>query len=234
MFGLLRNNRLVYKSRREVGGGVTAFSFAVKKGTWVAQPGQHGVVAVSMTARKPFSIASAPEEEDVLIATSLRSGSAFKRRLQSLREGDHVFLRGPVFTYGQRLAIEDRGSWSVLLAQGVGITPFRSILSHHTLAGTDLKTSLIHVAGGGHAFREDTERWTTEARYLDRAGDFRAAVSSAAKDDREQVFYVAGAPAFVSSTVTLLREQGVPRQRIKEDRYLFYKPGSNLAELTRP
>ena len=229
MFGLLRNNRLVYRGRREVGGDVTAFAFTPKTGQWRAVPGQHGIVALSTTARKPFSLASAPEEDQVLIATSLRSGSAFKKRFAALREGDEISVRGPVFTYGQRFTVEDRGARAVLLAQGVGITPFRSILAHHALTGTGVETSLVHVAVDGHAFREDTEKWATAAVYVDHAEAFRTAASAAAGDGQGRTFYVAGAPAFVSSTTALLRDEGVDPRRIKEDKYLFYKPGRNLA-----
>ena len=229
MFGLLRNHQLVYRSRQDVGGGVTAFVFDPAEGKLDAQPGQHGMVAVSAGARKPFSLASAPEEEHVLIATSLVSGSAFKKGMGALREGDEIGMRGPIYTYGQRFTIDDDVSRAVLLAQGVGITPLRSILAHLDLTGRTVETSLVHVAADGHPFREDTERWTTRSTYVDHAADFRAAASSAAADDRERMFYVAGAPAFVSSTTTLLREQGVGPSRIREDKYLFYKPGKNLA-----
>lgn len=48
---------------------------------------------------KPFSLASAPEEDRVLVGTSLASASAFKQRMSALRPGDRVTLRGPVNTF---------------------------------------------------------------------------------------------------------------------------------------
>lgn len=228
MFGLLRNHRLTYQDRYDTGGGVTAFAFTTDSDLR-ARPGQHGILAASATSRKPFSLASAPEEERVLIGTSLASGSPFKRRLADLRKGDQLAMRGPIYTYGQHFMVDHDARSAVLLAQGVGITPFRSILAHLALAGTDIATSLIHVSKGGHAFREDTERWATKSYYPDHADDFRAAASTAA-DNGQASFYVAGAPGFVSSTTALLRERGVNPRRIHQDTYLFYKPHTNLAE----
>lgn len=233
MFGLIRHHRLVYRSREEVGGGVTAFAFTPKE-ELNAQPGQHAIVAVSTTARKPFSLASAPGEDHVLLGTSLASNSTFKRRLNALREGDEIAIRGPIYTYGQRFAIDDDVTRAVLLAQGVGITPIRSILGHLALTSRSVETSVVHVATHGHPFREDTERWSTTSTYVDHAADFRAAASSAAADHQRRTFYVAGAPAFVSSTTQLLRAQGVDPGSIREDKYIFYKPGNNLAAPKHP
>lgn len=230
MLGLLRHHRLVYRSRRDVGGGVTAFAFTPVKDRIMARPGQHAIFAVSTTDRKPFSLASAPEEEHVILGTSLASNSAFKRRLATLREGDQIAIRGPVYTYLKPFGIDDTIPGAVFLAQGVGITPFRSMLAHLELSGTSVTTSLVHVASRGHAFREETEGWATRSSYVEDATTFRDTVGSVVAGNRDEVFYVAGAPAFVSSAVALLREHGVARPRIRDDKYLFYNPRTNLAD----
>ena len=229
MFGLVHNHSLVLQERRDAGGGVTAFEFVPKKGEMRSKPGQHGIVAVSTTLRKPFSLASAPEEERVLIGTSLRSGSVFKQRLAALREGDAISLRGPIYTYTQRFMIDDGEARAVLLAQGVGITPIRSILAHLSLTRRTVETALIHVAAEGHPFRQETEQWAGRSAYLARSNDFRKEVAAAARDDDSQHFYVAGAPDFVSTTAALLKDHGVGSHRVHKDSYLFYKPSRNLA-----
>jgi hypothetical protein len=77
MFGLLHSHRLVFQGCREVGGGVSSFAFTPEQ-PFEARAGQHGILQLGGTARKPFSLASAPEERKVLIGTSLQSGSSFK------------------------------------------------------------------------------------------------------------------------------------------------------------
>jgi hypothetical protein len=80
VFGLLRAHRLIFDERCDAGGGVCSFAFR-PEGPVGARAGQHGILGLSGTAMKPFSLATAPGEDRVLIGTSLASASAFKRRM---------------------------------------------------------------------------------------------------------------------------------------------------------
>jgi glycine betaine catabolism B len=93
--GLLKTHRLIFQERHDVGGGVSSLAFRPGSPAG-ARAGQHGILRVGATAVKPFSLASAPEEDSVLIGTSLASGSAVKQRLAALQPGDAVTLHGPV------------------------------------------------------------------------------------------------------------------------------------------
>lgn len=73
---------------------------------------------------RTFTIASAPYEQDVLLATRLRP-SAFKRILAALPVGAEVKLEGPMGCFTLH---ENPAKAAVFLAGGIGITPFRSIL----------------------------------------------------------------------------------------------------------
>ena len=70
-----------------------------------------------------FSISSAPREEVITITTRLRD-TAFKRVLQAMPLGTLVKMEGP---FGD-LRLHHAARPAVLLAGGIGITPFRSIL----------------------------------------------------------------------------------------------------------
>jgi len=224
MFGLLHSHRLVFQGCREVGGGVSSFAFTPVQ-PFEAKAGQHGILQLGGTAMKPFSLASAPEEGSVLIGTSLQSGSSFKQRLAKLRPGDTVTLRGPV----NKFTLDRAAPQVVMLAQGVGITPLRSMLAHAVLTGMAIKSSLIHVAHAGHAYRDETQRWATASAYPQHAIDFRAAAAAAAHANPGATFFIAGATPFVSSTASLLREAGVAGANIREDKYLGYKPRPRTA-----
>jgi ferredoxin-NADP reductase len=219
MFGLLHSHRLVFQSCREVGGGVASFAFTPEQ-PFEAMAGQHGILQLGGIARKPFSLASAPEEGSVLIGTSLQSGSSFKQRLAALQPGDTVSIRGPL----NKFTLEGAAPKVVMLAQGVGITPLRSMLAHAALSGMSIESYLIHVAQDGHAYRAETEGWATTAAYPQHGDDFRAAASDAAHGNPEATFFIAGATSFVSSTASLLREAGVTGANIRQDKYLGYKP----------
>jgi glycine betaine catabolism B len=218
MFGLLHSHRLVFQGSRQAGGGVSSFSFTPEQ-PFQPRAGQHGILQLGGTAIKPFTLASAPEEDSVLIGTSLQSGSPFKQRLAALRPGDTVSLRGPV----NKFTLDGAAAQVVMLAQGVGITPVRSMLAHAALAGLDVKSRLIHVAHAGHAYRDETQQWATAAAYPQHAEEFRAAATAAAKSTPHATFFIAGATSFVSSTARLLRDAGVTSANIRQDKYLGYK-----------
>ena len=224
MFGLLHTHRLVFQGCHEVGGGVASFAFTPEQ-PFEAKAGQYGILQLGGTARKPFSLASAPEEDSILIGTSLQSGSTFKQRLAALQPGDTITFRGPV----SKFTLDGAAPRVVMLAQGVGITPFRSMLAHAVLTGMAIEPSLIQVAHAGHAYRDETQQWATTAAYPQHADDFRAAATVAAHDNPDATFFIAGATPFVSSTASLLRDAGVAGANIREDKYLGYKPRPRTA-----
>jgi ferredoxin-NADP reductase len=219
MIGLLGTHQLVFQSCSDVGGGVTSFAFSAKQ-PFKVKAGQHCLLKLSGFARKPFSIASAPEEENVQIGTSLLSGSSFKRRLAALQPGDEVSIRGPLnrFTFD---GVEER---VVMLAQGVGITPLRSMLAHVAMTQLGIETHLVHVAQGGHAYRTETERWATSAAYLEHSLQFRGIAADLACHHPNAIFFIAGAPPFVSSTSSMLLKLDIASSNIRKDKYLGYKP----------
>jgi ferredoxin-NADP reductase len=74
--------------------------------------------------RRAFSIASAPDERMLLVATRMRD-TAFKRVLATMPIGAQVEIEGP---FGDLILHKDQARAAVFLAGGIGITPFRSIL----------------------------------------------------------------------------------------------------------
>ena len=77
---------------------------------------------------RAFSIASAPQEDFLLVATRLRD-SAFKRVLSHTSPGTQVKIDGP---FGDLRLHNDSSRAAVLLCGGIGITPFRSIILNAT------------------------------------------------------------------------------------------------------
>lgn len=73
---------------------------------------------------RTLSIASAPHEKNLMVAMRLRE-TAFKRNLNSLPIGAEILLQGP---YGWMTLSKDGARPAVLLAGGIGITLFRSLI----------------------------------------------------------------------------------------------------------
>ena len=73
---------------------------------------------------KPFTVASAPTENVVRLTMSIGDNpSDFKKAMLELKQGMKVKMSGPVGSF----YLKDNNP-SLLIAGGIGITPFRSIL----------------------------------------------------------------------------------------------------------
>src|SRR5689334_17519556 len=75
---------------------------------------------------RSLSIASAPEDEHLLVATRMRD-TAFKRVLRMASPDIEVSLEGPM---GSFTLHNNSAKPAVFLAGGIGITPFSSIIRH--------------------------------------------------------------------------------------------------------
>jgi ferredoxin-NADP reductase len=118
------------KDRKEVAERTIAFRFEKPSG-WTFKAGQF----IDMTLLDPsetdsegntrgFSIASGPHEEMLMVATRMRD-TAFKRVLKTMPIGTAVKIEGP----SGDLTLPNNSKRPVaLLAGGIGITPFRSML----------------------------------------------------------------------------------------------------------
>ena len=73
---------------------------------------------------RTFTLASAPYENELLIATRMREHSAFKRTLAALPAGTEMMVEGPM---GSFTLHSNAAKPAVFLAGGIGITPFLSI-----------------------------------------------------------------------------------------------------------
>lgn len=104
--------------RETVAEGTMAFHFERPSG-FAHQAGQNALFKLGADSRT-FSIASAPHEPRLTIATRMRD-SAFKRTLREASPGLEVEIDGPA---GLMVLHEDAARPAVFLAGGIGITPF--------------------------------------------------------------------------------------------------------------
>ena len=194
---------------------IYTFSFSTDQ-PHTYKAGQHGLFVLPGLYRPhPFSLSSSPDEPTITFSTHTATGSAFKNKLMRLKAGQKMFLFGPIMNF----TFAEATPKHVFLAQGIGITPFRSMLVHAHTAKLPLKTTLIHVDSKAHAFKSTTQEHATTALYPSSSDEFRRIVEQQSAD---QVFYISGSPRFVSSTKRLLNEMHVPHASIKTDSFLGY------------
>jgi len=110
--------------REEVADGTMAFHFARPPG-FVFQAGQNILLTLAgVEENRTFTIASAPHEEALMVATRMRD-SVFKNRLKALAPGAAAEIDGP---NGVMVLHDDASRPAVFIAGGIGITPFLSML----------------------------------------------------------------------------------------------------------
>lgn len=209
--------------------GVVALNFHPSKPLDL-RAGQHGLWYFPGGGLGPFTVASAPEEDIVTIGTSLASKSRIKRAMAQLRAGDAAYFFGPLSAF----SLDPTVSSVVMLAQGMGVTPFRSILRHlswknqspsqHPIAPEPkIITTLVHV-GHVHPFSSDTDGLATTAAYPHTREQFANEVVDATSRQPDAGFMVSGASEFVSKTTELLTQLGIDSSRIRRDKFWGYHP----------
>lgn len=187
---------------------------------------------------RAFSIASAPHEGDLLVATRMRD-TAMKRCLGKLAPGATVELDGP---FGD-LKLHTRASRpAVFLAGGIGITPFRSMVMDAAKNHLPHKIWLIYSNRRPEdaAFLEDLQRaekenpnfklvatmtemeksskpWAGKRGFVD-----KQMIHDAVGDMTEPIFYMAGPPGMIGAMHKLLLDAGVSEDDIRAEEFAGY------------
>jgi ferredoxin-NADP reductase len=228
--------------RERIAEGTMAFRFEKPAG-FAFEPGQ--AIAVELLdppadeaqRRRTFSLVSAPFESALEIATRMRD-SAFKRALLELPAGAGVRLEGPFGT----LTLGDATLPAVLLAGGIGITPFMSMLRQ---AAHDARPQRLLLAYSNR--RPEDAAYLDELRALERRNaNFRLLATMTdlrgssrawngetgyigagmlkrfAGDLAAAIYYVVGPPAMVEAMQAMLQKAGVAADRIRTEEFYGY------------
>jgi ferredoxin-NADP reductase len=210
------------------------FEFRAGQALEVILPGP----AEGDAGRHAFSIVSAPHEGELVFATRMRD-SAFKRALAVLPLGASLGIDGPFGSLTLHKKAERAG---VLIAGGIGITPFMSMLRHaveqrsaQTLVllysnrrpeDAAFLTELQALARRHPPLRllatmtdmaHSTQAWDGATGHIDGAFVQRAVAGLPAP-----VFYVAGPPAMVEAMREALQDAGVDEDDVRSEEFFGY------------
>ncbi|TAM82490.1 MAG: FAD-dependent oxidoreductase [Acidobacteria bacterium] len=230
--------------RDEIAERTSSFRFEKPPG-WTFKSGQ----TVDITLLDPpdtdaegntrtFSIASVPDDNTLMIATRMRD-TAFKRTLGTMPLGTVVKIDGP---FGNFVLHNNPAKTAVLLAGGIGITPFRSMvfraanekLPHRIflflanrrpedaaflnelelLEKENPNYKLIATMTG---MEKSSRAWHGEKGYID-----KEMLSRYVKDSPSPIYYIAGPPGMVAGLREMLKQAGVDEDDIRAEDFPGY------------
>jgi ferredoxin-NADP reductase len=188
---------------------------------------------------RALSIASAPHERSLMVAMRLRA-TAFKRTLNSLPLGSGLLLQGP---FGWMTLPRDSTRPAVLLAGGIGITPFRSLVWSEAESLSARKILLFYSVRVPEeaAFLEElremehynrryklictvTQPEKSRMAWLGETGRISMQMLSKWIPDLSvPVYYIAGPPAMVTGVRQMLVGSGVAEEDIRAEEFYGYE-----------
>jgi ferredoxin-NADP reductase len=186
---------------------------------------------------RTFSITSVPGVAPLVFATRM-TGSAFKRTLAEAPPGALLDLDGP---YGSFTLHHNAARPAIILAGGIGITPFRSIIGDATRRNLPHRITLLYsnTSASSAAFLDDLtqfarenpnfhvvptitagvpgEPWSFETGRID-----AAFVKAHVDDPAGAMFYIAGPAGFVAAMGRTATDIGADPDNIKSEEFPGY------------
>ena len=155
-------------------------------------------------AVRELSFASAPQDELLQFGIDARSGSGYQQALKALEPGDTV----------QLFKIRGHMTWpppvadAVMIAGGVGVTPFRSMLRDAAQQQRVTSTTLIHVARSTHLYGDELAQLAS-AYYAIARARLQEVLDAATKSHPDAHYYLAGSSTFVVEVADMLAKRKI-------------------------
>lgn len=234
--------RIKFKDKREIAKDTMAFRWQKPK-DFEFRAGQFCYITLidppdtdAEGNTRSFSFASAPYEDDLIIATRMRD-TAFKRVLKNLHEESEIKLDAP---HGSFTLHKNETIPAVFLIGGIGITPVRSIIAQAIHDKTTHKITLLfsNKTPADAPFIKDLEgfaeqnsnftfvpvytdvskeNFSGESGYID-----GAMLKRYVTDLNEPIYYLAGPAAMVKAMRQIIIETGANEDNIRTEEFSGY------------
>jgi len=200
-------------------------------------PGQYMFITTgtgTAALTKHLTISSCPSDP-YLEVTKGSTGHPFAEALRGLKAGDIVTIRGPFGDF----TLQGEFGRVAFIAGGIGITPLWSMLRYATKMRLDTSIRLLYSVKTEPEllFRKEMAECSrvnphlgivttlTEPGpgWMGRTGRINAdMIRQEIPDWRERVFFVSGPPVMVKALTAMLREMGLPENRIRSESFPGY------------
>jgi len=180
--------------------------------------------------RRTFTVVSSPRENFLKIATRL-SGSGFKKTLLELPAGSELDFIGPMGEF-----VLNRKLPAVLIAGGIGITPFKSMLTDMEDVNFKNKISLLYsnktINRAAYLkfftdYKNDNftfvpiftgeKSWTGESRRID-----ISLIKKYNKNLSGSIIYLCGSTQMVQQLTEQLQKENINKQKIQSESFFGY------------
>jgi ferredoxin-NADP reductase len=189
-------------------------------------------------ATRTFTIASAPHEAELMIATRMRD-STFKRYLKAAPAGTPLRIDGP---NGEMVLHDDPARAAVFLAGGIGITPFLSMARHASrerlphriylfysnrrpgdaaflaeLQEMERRNPNYHLIATMAEAEKSAQAWSGETGFIR-----RDMLERHLPDAANPVYYFAGPPAMTMAMQEMLQGMGIREDAMRYEEFYGY------------
>ena len=226
---IFKKRELLFLESYKESEDVYTFLFEKEKDlTWKA--GQHGLFRIThkkiKNSTRPFTVASAPTENIVKITMGISDNpSDFKKAMLELKQGMKISMSGPVGSF----YLKD-DSPSLLIAGGIGITPFRSILKQIEAEGNGdgKKIHLLYMdSKKSFIFKDELDEIANNTSigvtYLDSRNDLHQEIDKFTNLYKNNgKYFIAGPKSMVDSISTYLQNNNISKRNIKKDAFFGY------------
>lgn len=188
---------------------------------------------------RSFTASSSPTEEGIITITTRPGPSSFKKALFSLPIGSTLEARGPA---GTMYLLEEMPGQHVMLAGGIGVTPFRSMIKYAFDKHLSLSITLLYSnkIPQDIIFRKELDQIASQVSNIqivytmtqpkeglpstsELLGRIDAAmIKEHVSDLLSANFYTAGPTAMVEEIIELIKSLGVPQEHVRFEKFSGY------------
>jgi ferredoxin-NADP reductase len=217
--------------------GVSSFRF-YRPAELEYKAGQYMLVTIRSGGKElvhAFSISSSPTDEGYIEFTKKFTQHEYSLALQALKVDDWASIDAP---HGQ-FTFEGEYPKIALLTGGIGITPFKSIITYATKKQLNSNIVLFYGCRNPNeiAFKNELQAMETQNKNLklvftvnEPVGDWKGPVGNITldllkkelPDYKERVFYACGPPGMVTAMQNLIKELGLPETQLKLESFAGY------------
>lgn len=227
MIAVFKKRELVFIENYKEAEDVYTFVFEKAHDlTWKA--GQHGLFSITHKKikypTKPFTITSAPSENVVRLTMKINDNpSDFKKAMLELKKGMTIGVSGPLGSLG----VNDERP-TVLIAGGIGITPFRAIVKQIEAEGNSNKKPihLLYIdSEKSYLFKDefDANNASISTTYLDSRDELHKEIDKLSNLYQNNAQYmIAGPKSMVASISDYLQNKSISKKNIKKDAFDGY------------